>query len=247
MPELPEVETIARQLREMIIGRRVAGFESFWHRVTEPVPAAHFATRLSGREITGVGRRGKFVVMELDGGEALIVSLRMTGKLLFREHDAPEDTFVRAVIGFADGTYLRFSDTRKFGRMAIVDLADLVENGDRPRAKAGTPLHSVLGIEPLTPGFTTRWLREFLQRRGRSAIKPCSVKASASAAPHAATTSTRVGVRDACSASSRSTAAPASRARAAAAPSCGLSSAAAGPFTARVARGRPSRAQNGAG
>jgi formamidopyrimidine-DNA glycosylase len=172
MPELPEVETIARQLREMIIGRRVAAFESYWHRVTEPVPAAHFATRLSGREITGVGRRGKFVVMELDGGEALIVSLRMTGKLLFREHDAPEDTFVRAVIGFADGTFLRFSDTRKFGRMAIVDLADLAENGDRPHAKAGTPLHSVLGIEPLTAGFTTRWLREFLQRRGRSAIKP---------------------------------------------------------------------------
>jgi formamidopyrimidine-DNA glycosylase len=172
MPELPEVETIARQLRELIVGRRVSAFESFWHRVTEPVPAAHFATRLSGREITGVGRRGKFVVMELDGGEALIVSLRMTGKLLFREHDAPDDTFVRAVIGFADGTFLRFSDTRKFGRMAIVDLADLAENGDRPRARAGTPLHSGLGIEPLTPGFTTRWLREFLHRRGRSAIKP---------------------------------------------------------------------------
>lgn len=172
MPELPEVETIARQLRELIIGRRVAGFESFWHRVTEPVPATHFATRLNGREITGVGRRGKFVVLELDGGEALIVSLRMTGKLLFREQGAPEDTFVRAVIGFADGTFLRFSDTRKFGRMAIVDLADLAPNGDRPRAKAGTPLHSVLGIEPLTAHFTTRWLRDFLQRRGRSAIKP---------------------------------------------------------------------------
>jgi len=111
-------------------------------------------------------------VLELDGGEALIVSLRMTGKLLFREQGAPEDTFVRAVIGFADGTFLRFSDTRKFGRMAIVDLADLAENGDRPRAKAGTPLHRVLGIEPLTPAFTTRWLRAFLQRRGRSAIKP---------------------------------------------------------------------------
>ncbi|HEV8655852.1 MAG TPA: DNA-formamidopyrimidine glycosylase family protein, partial [Candidatus Limnocylindria bacterium] len=182
MPELPEVETIARQLRELVIGRRVAGFESFWHRVTEPVPAAHFATRLSGREITGVGRRGKFVVLELDGGEALIVSLRMTGKLLFREAGAPDDTFVRAVIPFADGTVLRFSDTRKFGRMAIVDRADLAENSyqgasppedppeDAPRARL--PLRRVLGIEPLTARFTTRWLREFLQRRARSAIKP---------------------------------------------------------------------------
>jgi formamidopyrimidine-DNA glycosylase len=172
MPELPEVETIARQLRELIIGRRVAGFESFWHRVTEPVPAAHFATRLSGREITAVGRRGKFVVLELGGGEALIVSLRMTGKLLFRERGAPEDTFVRAVIGFADGTFLRFSDTRKFGRMALVDLADLAENGDRPRARPGASLHRELGIEPLSARFTTRWLRDFLRRRGRSAIKP---------------------------------------------------------------------------
>jgi formamidopyrimidine-DNA glycosylase len=172
MPELPEVETIARQLRKLIVGRRVAGFESFWHRVTEPVPAAHFAARLSGREITGVGRRGKFVVLELDGGEALIVSLRMTGKLLFRENGAPDDTFVRAVITFSDGTALRFSDTRKFGRMAIVDRADLAENGDRPRARAGVPLHRVLGIEPLSAQFTTRWLRDFLQLRARSQVKP---------------------------------------------------------------------------
>jgi formamidopyrimidine-DNA glycosylase len=171
MPELPEVETIARQLRELVIGRRIASFESFWHRVTEPVPAAHFASRLSGREITGVGRRGKFVVLELDGGEALIVSLRMTGKLLFREQGAPDDSFVRATIGFADGTVLRFSDTRKFGRMAIVDRADLAEDNHRP-PHARLPLHRVLGIEPLTPRFTTRWLREFLQLRGRSAIKP---------------------------------------------------------------------------
>lgn len=172
MPELPEVETIARQLRELVIGRRIQTFESFWHRVTEPVPTAHFAKRLAGREITGVGRRGKFVVVELDGGEALIVSLRMTGKLLFRQPGAAEDKFVRAVIGFDDGTVLRFSDTRKFGRMAIVDRADLALDGERPRARAGVPLHRVLGIEPLTPRFTTRWLREFLQLRARSAIKP---------------------------------------------------------------------------
>jgi formamidopyrimidine-DNA glycosylase len=136
------------------------------------VPAAHFASRLSGRAITGVGRRGKFVVLELDGDEALIVSLRMTGKLLFREQNAPDDTFVRALITFADGTLLRFSDTRKFGRMAIVERADLSENGDRRRARPGDPLHSVLGIEPLTAKFTTRWLSEFLRRRGKSAVKP---------------------------------------------------------------------------
>ncbi len=263
MPELPEVETIARQLRELVIGRRIATFESFWHRVTEPVPASHFATRLAGREITGVGRRGKFVVLELDGGEALIVSLRMTGKLLFREPGAPDDTFVRASIGFADGTVLRFSDTRKFGRMAIVDREDLAEDGERPRARPGVPLHRVLGIEPLTARFTTRWLREFLQLRGRSAIKPLlldqrgiagvgniydiealwrarihPLRAFASAAHRAAITSTRAAGRVGCSASSRCTTAPGSPALAAAVPSCARSSAAAAPFTARDASAR---------
>jgi formamidopyrimidine-DNA glycosylase len=172
VPELPEVETIARQLRDLVVGRRVVGFESFWHRVTEPAPADHFAARLAGREITGVGRRGKFVVIELDGGEALIVSLRMTGKLLFREPGAADDPFVRALVRFADGTVLRFADTRKFGRMSIVDRAELAEDGERPRARAGVPLHRVLGVEPLSRRFTTRWLRELLELRSRAAIKP---------------------------------------------------------------------------
>ena len=158
MPELPEVETIARQLRELVVGRRIAEFSSLWHRVTEPLPAKHFAERLVGREITGVGRRGKFVVLELDGGEALIVSLRMTGKLLFREALSAEDAYVRAVVGFADGTFLRFADTRKFGRMAIVDVRELADES-RPRAPhaAHAPLHRSLGIEPLSPRFTRRW------------------------------------------------------------------------------------------
>src|SRR6267142_1069750 len=149
MPELPEVETIARQLRELVIGRRIAAFESFWHRVTEPVPAAHFATRLVGREITGVGRRGKFVVLELDGGEALIVSLRMTGQQLFREAGSADDRFTRAFLTFADGSLLRFADTRKFGRMQIVDVADLAD-AQRERRAVGKPLHTSLGIEALS-------------------------------------------------------------------------------------------------
>lgn len=153
-----------------MVGRRVAAFASHWHRVTEPVPAAHFAARLVGREITRVGRRGKFVVIELDGDEALIVSLRMTGRLLFREHGAPDDTFVRAVVRFEDGTLLRFADTRKFGRMAIVDRADL--SAAPRRHAAGTPLHRSLGVEPLSRAFTVRTLADLLRRRARAAIKP---------------------------------------------------------------------------
>jgi formamidopyrimidine-DNA glycosylase len=144
---------------------------SHWHRVTEPLPAKHFAARLLGRRITAVGRRGKFVVLELEGDEALIVSLRMTGQLLFREAAAVEDRFVRAALSFEDGTFLRFADTRKFGRMAIVDRADLVDVR-REKRVTGDPLHRSLGIEPLSRRFTVRWLAEMLKRRSRAAIKP---------------------------------------------------------------------------
>ncbi len=157
MPELPEVETIARQLQGLVVGRTVSGFSSLWHRVTEPHTARNFRSRLLGRRITGVGRRGKFVVLELDGGEALIVSLRMTGQLLFREAGSAEDRFTRAFLTFADGSFLRFADTRKFGRMQIVDVGDLADDV-RERRAVGKPLHVSLGIEPLSRRFTVRWL-----------------------------------------------------------------------------------------
>lgn len=195
MPELPEVETIARQLHRLVVGKRVADFTSLWHRVTEPLPAELFAARLAGRRIVSVGRRGKLVVLELDGGEALIVSLRMTGRLLFEPGGVTADPYTRALIRFADGSVLRFADTRKFGRMAIVDLEELtaapavparapggegrpahagpVSGGVRRSAhRAAVPLHRSLGIEPLSRRFTARWLAELLHRRSRAAIKP---------------------------------------------------------------------------
>lgn len=171
MPELPEVETIARQLRGLVTGRTVSHFRSEWHRLTEPEPAELFAARLEGRRITGVRRRAKFVVLELDAGDALIVSLRMTGQLLFRDREIEAHPHRRAHIAFADGTALEFADTRKFGRMAIVDAAALEAIGQR-RRRVGEPLHRFLGMEPLSRGFTVRWLGEFLRKRERAAIKP---------------------------------------------------------------------------
>jgi formamidopyrimidine-DNA glycosylase len=135
------------------------------------MPASHVAARLSGRRIAGVGRRGKFVVLELDDREALIVSLRMTGKLLFQRAGAAADPYTRAMLRFRDGTLLRFADTRKFGRMAIVDLDEL--RGDAPaKGRAKLPLHRALGVEPLSRRFTVAWFAEMLRRRSRAAIKP---------------------------------------------------------------------------
>jgi formamidopyrimidine-DNA glycosylase len=184
MPELPEVETIARQLRRLVTGRTVKHFRSEWHRLTEPEPAELFAARLAGKRISGVRRRGKFVVIDLDEraagerrslakskSEALIVSLRMTGQLLFRDREVEAHPYRRAHIAFTDGTALEFADTRKFGRMAIVD-AEALEGLVERRRRVGEPLHRYLGVEPLSRRFTVRWLRAFLQRRGRAAIKP---------------------------------------------------------------------------
>jgi formamidopyrimidine-DNA glycosylase len=167
MPELPEVETIARQLRGLVVDRTISEFESRWVRLTEPEPAEVVGARLRGRRISDVRRRGKFVVFDLDGGEALVVSLRMTGKLLFGVADVDE-RYVRGEIRFVDGTAMRFSDTRKFGRMAVIDAATLDGTAvGRPRM----PLHASLGQEPLARGFTVAWLRALLRRRPRAAIK----------------------------------------------------------------------------
>src|SRR2546428_11450031 len=168
VPELPEVETIARQPRELVVDRTISDFESRWVRLTEPESAEVVGARLRGRRISAVRRRGKFVVFDLDGGEALVVSLRMTGKLLYGAAEVDE-RYVRGEIRFVDGTTMRFSDTRKFGRMAVVDAATLEGNGTRHRPKM--PLHASLGQEPLARGFTVPWLRALLRRRPRAAIK----------------------------------------------------------------------------
>src|SRR5438270_793 len=168
MPELPEVETIARQLRALVVDRTISEFESRWVRLPEPGPAEVVSARLRGGRISNVRRRGKFVVFDLDGGEALVVSLRMTGKLLYGVADVDE-RYVRGEIRFVDGTAMRFSDTRKFGRMAVIDAATLEGTGERRRAKM--PLHASLGPEPLARGFTVAWLRALLRRRPRAAIK----------------------------------------------------------------------------
>src|SRR5687768_6389803 len=171
MPELPEVETIARQLQKYVVGKTVSGFRSEWHRLTEPEPAELFGARLAGRRIEAVRRRGKFVVLDLEGGDALIVSLRMTGQLLFHPSDVEAHPHRRARIAFADGTALEFADIRKFGRMAIVE-GHTLDGDEHARRRTGDPLHSHLGVEPLSRRFTVRWLRDLLQRRGRATIKP---------------------------------------------------------------------------
>ncbi len=83
MPELPEVETVAADLRGQLVGRRFAGAHIVWPRTLAQPDAASLAERLAGREVIHVGRRGKYLLIALDSGAMLIVHLRMTGQLKF--------------------------------------------------------------------------------------------------------------------------------------------------------------------
>ncbi len=157
MPELPEVETLARELRGALIGRRVVGVEVRWPRTVAGPDPETFARRLTGRRIREIGRRGKWLLLCLDEGDWLLVHLRMSGRLVVESADAPEDSHTRVVFHLDDGRRLRFSDPRKFGRMALVD---------DPGAVLGD-----LGPDPLDPALTPERLAGMLRGR-RVRLKP---------------------------------------------------------------------------
>jgi formamidopyrimidine-DNA glycosylase len=152
MPELPEVETIKNDLRQALIGRRFNKVTVHWPRtVAHPAPEP-FQRRLEGQRVLDVGRRGKYLVFRLSGGDYLLIHLKMTGRLLIRETGAAMEPHVRVVFDLDDGRQLRFDDTRKFGRMYLVD---------DPQTVVGR-----LGPEPLD--FTLEVFASLIaRRRGR--------------------------------------------------------------------------------
>jgi len=158
MPELPEVETIAADLRPHLVGARFAAGHILWPRtLAEPTPDL-LNERLAGRQVLDVGRRGKYLLIHLDPAAALIFHLRMTGRLDVVADGSPilAGPHLRAWFALADGRRLAFTDARKFGRIW------LVEDVGRVVGK--------LGPEPLDWTFTADVLKERLAGR-RTAIK----------------------------------------------------------------------------
>ena len=160
MPELPEVETVVRALRLELISHTFVSVRALWERTVDRPDVTTFGAALKGAGVVDVTRRGKFIVLHLDTGQALLVHLRMTGKLLVQPAAgvkplAPdEDPYARVILRLDDGRRLVFSDTRKFGRMYLVD----------------DPLEVLgeLGPEPLAADFSPQRLAEMLAgRRGR--------------------------------------------------------------------------------
>lgn len=117
MPELPEVETIVRQLRRRILGKTIARVRVHWQRSIQG-SGAEFRRRLAGTTVAAVSRRGKYIGIEGANGAFFTVHLRMTGRLL-RRLAAADRRHLRLSFEFADGTALYFVDARKFGRVRL--------------------------------------------------------------------------------------------------------------------------------
>ena len=157
MPELPEVETLARRLQTRLPGARIAAAEVLWPRtIAFPQPPERFALEVAGGVVDRVGRRAKSVVVYLSDGRVLTVALRMTGALIVAAPGSAPDPHARVVFDLADGRQLRFRDARKFGRIG------LYPGRGRRRVADVFARH---GPEPLAPSFTAARLAERLRRR----------------------------------------------------------------------------------
>jgi formamidopyrimidine-DNA glycosylase len=169
MPELPEVETIRRQLEPELLGARVREASVHDERWSRPVPPAEIERGLTGRAIEAVGRRGKYLLLGLDNGDTLVMHLRMTGNLLLDEGEgdagrrlggerlyepAPEHAHLRAELRLGDGRRLLFTDPRRFGHAELLAPDELAPYFD-----------SRLGVEPLTDELTPGLIGRIAQGR----------------------------------------------------------------------------------
>lgn len=157
MPELPEVETTVRALRQPLIGSTITEVRNYWPRQIVTPALAELQRRIHGQRIEAIERRGKYLLFPLSSGETLIIHLKMSGHLSVADPGASPGKYVHTLFALADGRELRFRDMRKFGKVYLV--AD-------PEEIVGK-----LGPEPLEPDFTAEVLQARLAGRQR-AIKP---------------------------------------------------------------------------
>ena len=158
MPELPEVETVRRQLEPALVGRRFERVRIDDPRLVRPYEPAEVAAELEGERVAAVERRGKYLVVRFESGRVLLIHLRMTGSLLRAPNGSlPDDPHRRAVVNLDDGSDVAYRDVRRFGTWL------LLESGEAEPYLAGR-----VGDEPLDTLFTAARLGERLAGRGTS-------------------------------------------------------------------------------
>jgi len=151
VPELPEVETVKNELLPYITGRCITGVTLFWEGIVRQLSVEEFRSRIIGGEITGIARRGKYLIVGLSSDDLLIIHLKMTGSLLIGQDSSEPPEYTRAVIHLDKDTDVFFRDPRKFGVMRLVkDRNSVVGN---------------LGPEPLEAEFIPQVLAQRLAKR----------------------------------------------------------------------------------
>jgi formamidopyrimidine-DNA glycosylase len=159
MPELPEVETIKEDLRELVVGSTVEAAEVLDPTLVEQPSVAEFERRLGDVRITGARRRAKHLIVELGSGDALVFQLKIGGQLLLVPPVEEPRTALMLVLYLDGGRRLFLRDQTSFTRARLLDPTELEER------------LSSLGPEPLEEGFAVEYLRETLYSR-RAQIKP---------------------------------------------------------------------------
>ncbi len=152
MPELPEVETIVRQLKQQIVGKVIKKIEILrpdqWNlNYPEEVQRA-----LNNQRITQVSRRAKFILIDFKSGCQLIIHLRMTGKLIWSPGNPESSKFSRTIFNFSDGSSLEFNDTRALGALIFLNCGE-----EYPSLKK-------LGVEPLSDDWHLEYLKSIGQK-----------------------------------------------------------------------------------
>lgn len=163
MPELPEVETIRRDLAKLVVGRKITAVTVATPSLLRGYSPERLKQRLEGRKITGVQRRAKILIFEFDSGDKLLVHLKMSGRLLYVPADAELAKHTHLIFGLDNGSDLRFVDMRRFGYYKLVEGGVLED----------VPELRHLGPEPLAADFSEADFKSLVKAKSgsRRAIK----------------------------------------------------------------------------
>ena len=162
MPELPEVETLKRDLEKEVVGKRIKQVDVSGMRSIRRHPnKKHFAGKLEGRKIMGIDRRGKYLLVKLEGGDILVVHLGMSGQLLRSKGAAKEkpDKHTHVIITFTQAGRLRFVDPRTFGELFVTTPDELEHEVPELRHLGWDPLEDVMSWNHFGDLLTARKMK----------------------------------------------------------------------------------------